>query len=111
MSFQAYINNDNVVTISGLRDACTNQFANSATVTVTVTDKDGVEVPFDNTSDSWPRPMPYVTGSNGNYCGTIPVEAQMVPERDYIAIVEATYNGIRGRWNIFFTAKHRNILR
>jgi hypothetical protein len=111
MAFQAYINNDNVVTLAGLKDVCTGAFANSATVTVTVTDKDGNEVLFDNTSDSWPRPMPYVTGSNGSYCGTIPVEAQMIPENEYIAVVNAEQSGVRGRWNIFFTAKHRDVLR
>lgn len=111
MSFQAFINNDNALTLVGLVDACSGSFANSATVEVTVTDKDGVEVTFDNTSDSWPRPMAYVATSNGVYCGIIPLEAELVPDRDYIAVIIANQSGIRGRWNVFFTAKQRNIVR
>lgn len=111
MSFQAFINNDNVVTLAGLKDACDDTFANAATVTFTVTDKDGVEVLFDNTADAWPRPMPYTIGSNGVYCGVLPLEAEMVPEQTYIAVINATQVGIRGRWNLFFTAQQRNVLR
>lgn len=111
MSFQAFINNDNVITLAGLKDACNDTFANSATVEFTVTDKDGVEVPFDNTADAWPRPMPYIAASNGVYCGVLPVEAELVPEQVYIAVIIATQTGIRGRWNLHFTAQHRNVLR
>lgn len=111
MSFQAFINNDNAITLAGLKDACTGDFANTATVEVTVTDKDGVDVTFDNTSDFWPRAMAFVASSNGVYCGVIPIEAQLVPEQDYIAVITANQAGIRGRWNLFFKAKHRNILR
>jgi hypothetical protein len=102
MSFQAFINNDNALTLAGLKDACAGSFANSATVEVTVTDKDGVDVTFDNTSDFWPRPMPYIAASNGVYCGVIPLEAELVPERDYIAVITANEGGIRGRWNVHF---------
>lgn len=111
MAFEAYINNDNAVTLAGLKDACTGLFANAATVTVTVTDKDGTEVPFDNTSDFWPRPMSYVASSKGVYCGVIPLEALLIPPEKYIAVIEAVSAGIRGRWNVFFDAKHRNVLR
>ena len=111
MSFEAFINNDNAVTLAGLKDACTGAFANAAAVDVTVTDKDGNEVVFDNTSDFWPRPLNYVASSNGVYCGIIPLEAQLIPDDDYIAIITAVSAGIRGRWNLFFTAKHRNVLR
>ncbi len=111
MAFEAFILNDNAVTLAGLKDACTGLFANAAVVTVTVTDKDGNEVEFDNTSDSWPRTMPYVTSSKGVYCGVIPLEAILVPEINYIAVIEAVSVGIRGRWNLFFKAKNRDVLR
>ncbi len=111
MSFDVFVNNDNAVTISGLTDACDGTFQNAATVEFTVTDKDGVDVTFDNTSDSWPRSMPYIVGSNGSYCGVIPIEAQLTAGQKYIAVVTANEGGVRGRWNLHFTAKHRNILR
>jgi len=111
MALEVFVNNDNAVTIAGLLDACTGLFANTATVEMTVTDKDGVDVTFDNTSDFWPRSMPFVDGSSGVYCGIIPIEAELTPEQKYIAVVTANQAGIRGRWNIHFTAKHRNVLR
>ncbi len=111
MSFQAFINNDNAVTVAGLKNVCTGDFANAAIVTITVTDKNGVEVPFDNTADAWPRPLNYVTGSNGNYCGVIPLEAVLVPKSKYIAVIIATEAGVRARWNLHFTAAHRNVSR
>lgn len=110
MSFVAFTQNDNAVTLAGLRDACDDSFANAAIVEFTVTDKDGVEVEFDNTSDSWPRPMNYTTGSNGVYCGVLPLEANLVPEQNYIAVIIAVSAGLRGRWNLFFKAKARNVL-
>lgn len=111
MSFEAFVNNDNAVTLAGLQDVCTGEFANNATLTITVTDKDGVDITFDNTADDWPRPMNYVAGSNGSYCGVIPIEAELVPKQKYIAVINANHSGIRGRWNLHFTAQHRNILR
>lgn len=110
MSFTAFVQNDNALTLGGLRDACLDSFENDATVTFTVTDKNGVDVPFDNTSDDWPRTMPYVSLSDGVYCGTIPLEVVLVPDQKYIAVIIADAGGIRGRWNLFFTAKVRNIL-
>ena len=111
MSFEAFVNQDNVITLAGLKDVCTGDWENAATVEVTVTDKDGTDVTFDNTADDWPRPMPYVTGSNGNYCGVVPQEADLIAGTKYIAVITATASGIRGRWNVFFTAAQRNILR
>lgn len=111
MSFVAFTENDNAITLAGLRDACDDSFANDATVTFTVTDKDGVDVRFDNTSDFWPRPMNYTSGSNGVYCGVLPLEVELVPEQSYIAVIIAVSGGLRGRWNLFFKAKARNVLK
>jgi len=62
-----YIENDNLIQLTGLQDAATSVYVNNATVTVTVTDRKGVNV----SGQSWPLTLSYVASSNGNYEGTL----------------------------------------
>lgn len=62
-----YAGSDNLIEVIGLRNVATDAFINTATASVRVLDSAGVEV----AGETWPVSMPYVTGSSGDYRGTI----------------------------------------
>lgn len=107
--FRAFVRNDNLVIITGLKKAVDGSFMNSASVAFTVLDRKGVEVLFDNTADEWPRAMEYIIGSEGDYVGTIPSEALLDTDQEYIARVTGAQDGIRFEFDIFFVASERKI--
>lgn len=99
---QLLIGNDQTITVSGLKDQVSGDFINDATVTVTVKTRDGANV----AGETWPLALQYVTGSDGDYRGTLEdgleltpgiyvVEARAVATDDLVAFwreeVSATY--------------------
>lgn len=80
----AYLNSDNVLTLSGLIDSITSSYQNTATVEVTLTDINGNEV----TGETWPLTMNYVSASNGVYRATL-VDTLSVSAGEYTATVTA----------------------
>lgn len=107
MTFRAFIDNTNLVTISHWTDVRDDAFLNDGIGTFFVEDaKTGQLVPLP-TDDDWPRPMSYVAGSNGNYVGILPDEAVMTHNREYNAVVTLTSpsKGLKSTWRIVFTAK------
>lgn len=68
MAEVVYISNDNLITLSGLKDASEGgDYINNAIVEVTLLDSDGNEV----AGQSWPATMSYVSGSDGIYEGIL----------------------------------------
>lgn len=90
-----YDGNDNTITLTGLQNAVSGNYLNSATVTVTVVDSDGNEV----SGQTWPTTMSYVSGSDGNYRGTL--QDAMVTTASELLTAQVTADGgagQRGYW-------------
>lgn len=103
MARVAFISNDNLVTITGLRRADAGAYLNDATVTFTVTDTEDAAV-----SGVATITMSYVSGSNGNYRGTLPDEASLVEGTNYIIKITTDGGaGLKGYWEQVFTAQRR----
>lgn len=83
------VGNDVLLKITELTNQDDGSFVNDATITVTIKDKDGVDV----TGVSWPQPMAYVGGSNGEYKVTIDRVAGFVDGVGYVAYVDITTPG------------------
>lgn len=110
MAFKTFLGNTNIVSMSGLKDVTTGLDANDATVTFDVVDAQTgalVDVPTDE--EDWPRTMTYVSGSKGNYVGTIPHDAGLIAEKKYLARVTALAPGIVGYWEVLFQVFVRRI--
>ncbi len=89
--------NDNLLEVRGLRDEVAGSYLNSATVSVTVIDATGANVG----GASWPMALAYVTGSNGNYRGTLPYTLGIAEGSRYTAIVQVNGGpGLVGRWEL-----------
>ncbi len=76
--------NDNLLELLALKDVVADTFVNSASVDVTLVDKDDVEV----TGETWPLTMLYVTASDGEYRATLVDTLGLVPDDLYTAIIE-----------------------
>lgn len=100
-----YIDNDNILRVTGLADSISAAYMNAATVTVTLYESDGVT---EVTGQSWPQTMAYEAGSNGNYRITLFDTLVLTHNRKYLAIVEAD-NGTneKGHWEILVRAQTR----
>lgn len=90
-----YDQNDNLVTLSGLRDEQTEEYIADATVGATVKDKYGVAI----AGQDWPLVMDYVTGSDGNYQGVL--EAALEVDVGEKVTVEVTVDAGNGREAFF----------
>lgn len=80
-----YVSNTNILEVRGLQEAISGDYANGATVSVTIVDECGTAV----SGQSWPIAMSYVSGSNGDYRATIPNTVQLTAGRTYFAQVSA----------------------
>lgn len=67
MSLLIYVDNDNLLTVDGVRDVSDGSFINTATVTATLKDADGVDV----VGQVFPTTLTYVAASDGKYQGTL----------------------------------------
>ncbi len=76
--------NDNLLELIDLKDVVADAFANSATVTVTLVDKDDVNV----VGESWPLTMNYVAASNGLYRAVLKDTLTLVVDDLYTAKVD-----------------------
>lgn len=86
---------DNVLELSGLKNEVTGAFINTATVTATLVDREGVEV----TGQSWPTAMPYVAASDGVYRGTLSDSLDLTKFETYTAQITADAGpGLRQYW-------------
>jgi len=79
-----YINSDNIVEVLGVENVPTSEYLNNADVTLTLVDAASkVEI----IGQTWPLTLSYVTGSDGDYRGTIRNEAVLNPHQQLIAQV------------------------
>lgn len=79
-----YINEDNIVELSGVTDALTGEYVNDATVMYDLKDADGNII--SNLSNVV---MDYVTGTNGVYRGVIPSTTDISEKRIYYVEITA----------------------
>lgn len=84
MALTAYLNSDNVISISGLKDVIADTYINSATVQVTLKDANGNNV----SGETWPLAMNYISASNGIYRATL-TDTLSVSAGSYTAVVTA----------------------
>ena len=95
MAEGVYVENDNVITLVGLKNKVSGAWINDATVTVTLLDEYGTEV----SGQSWPATLSYVAASNGEYQATLEDVLNLSPDVEYIAKVTADGGvGLKGVW-------------
>ncbi len=102
-----FVNNDNYVELSALKNAITDVFINDATVTVTVKDTDGIEIGLPS-GESFPKTMAYVADSDGIYRVTFDKETEWIVGTKYVATIIATSSGLDAEWTIDIIVKVRD---
>lgn len=86
MSIQTLrIDSDNLLTVDGLYDNVAAEYANSATVQVTLLDPSGAEV----SGVTWPLALTYVPSSSGRYRVVLPDALQLQNFQSYTAVITA----------------------
>lgn len=104
MSTTVYIDNSNVILLSGLHSEIDDAFVSDATVTVTIKDADGANV----AGTTWPKTMSYVSASDGNYRAILPDTIVLMEFADYTAEITASAGADRvGRWSVAIDAIKR----
>lgn len=103
-AFIVLVENDNVVELFELRNPITGAFLNAATVDITITDSEGVEV----TGETWPLTIPYVTGSNGIYRVILDKVLGFIAGQRYTAVINAAEAGLDAKWTLDYLAKVRD---
>ena len=102
MAFIIYIDNDNLIELTGLNDK--DGLINDATVEVTIVDTKDLEVE----GIVWPLTMD-PTGSNGDYEAVIDKAAEFLENTGYRAIIIVTASAGRdGKWEKKFTPQLRS---
>ena len=90
-----FYGNDMVLELTDLTNEVTGVNANAATVTVSLTDANGIAV----TGDTFPKVMTYVTGSNGVYRTGLLDTLSLIRGARYIAKISADAGaGLQGYW-------------
>lgn len=101
-----FVANTNVLDLTGLRNELTDAYINSATVTVTVKDEEGVEV----AGQVWPLVMSYVAASDGNYRAFLADTLPFVAKAKYTAFIEANGGAnLVGHWEFHFKPTTRSV--
>ena len=85
MSLTLYIDNDNVIELSSLKNFITDAYINDATVTATLYDTDDVEV----VGQTWPLTLAYAAATDGIYRGVLEYDLSVdIAGSMYIAKVD-----------------------
>lgn len=100
-----FVANTNVLELLGLKNEISGAFINTATVTVTVKDKDTLAAV---TGMTWPAPMPNVAASQGDYRLILEDDLALIAKKNYIAFIDAD-NGPneKGHWEFPFKPETR----
>lgn len=99
-----YVDNTNLVELSGLKSAVEDEFISDATVRLTVKDEAGANV----TGQTWPATLTYVDASDGVYRGIIEDDVAIEAGTTYIAHIDANAGANRiGHWEFAFVPKTR----
>lgn len=101
---QLLIGNDQLINVIGAQDAVTEFYLNAATVTARVTDLDGNDV----AGQSWPTPLAYLAGTDGNYQGTLEDGMVLTAGQSYLIKVTIDNGGDEiGYWQFPRIARYR----
>jgi hypothetical protein len=96
MALGVYFSSDNLLEVTGLKNAASGNFVNNATVTANIVDSDGNAV-----TNATNISLSYISGSNGNYRGTIPDTADIDRSAEYVAQITADGGaGLKAYWEI-----------
>ncbi len=99
-----YLNNDNLVTLTGLKDVAADAFVNNGTVQLTIKNSSDVDV----SGITWPLTMDPESGDNGDYAVIVEQTAVFVDEADYVAVVVVSGSGVGdAEWQIPLRASVR----
>jgi hypothetical protein len=99
-----YISNDNLLTVSDLKNAATGLYINDATVSVTLVNKTSVPV----AGQTWPQSMEWVAGSNGVYRATMEDDLVLTAGQLYTAKISVDAgNDFKASWELPLTATIR----
>ena len=99
-----YLSNDNVIELNGLKNASTDAFLNSATVTFTLKDSAGTAV-----TDADTITMSYVASSDGIYRGTLIDTVSLSKNTLYTCEITANAGaGLQGFWIVPVRALDRH---
>lgn len=97
-----YIGNDNLITLKGLYDVVAGAYANSATVTWTITHNGGPNIASGT--------LTYVAGSRGTYTGVIEEDVNFTGHPHYHLNVTADAGSDRiAYWSHFFVPVVRDV--
>lgn len=77
--------NDNLLEVIDLKNVVTDTFVNTATVTATLVDSEGVDV----VGESWPITLAYVAASDGLYQAILKDTLTLAPGDLYTAKIDA----------------------
>lgn len=99
-----WVGNDTPIKVIGLRESVNGALQNNlTTVSVSIRDDDGVALsPAVNVT------MSFISGSDGDYLGTIPYTASLTAGKNYKIFVEANAGAnMVGHWEIRAVARAR----
>ena len=99
---QIYLNNSNVMRLTGLRNVRTGDVIADADVELTLLDPDGDEV----AGQTWPVTLAPEGG--GTYFVVLPPSLNIDRGTSYDAVVTATGGGATGEWHCSLFATRRN---
>jgi hypothetical protein len=103
MAKKIYRENDNLITVDGLRDITSSgDYLNSATVEANLYDGDGVLV-----TPSGGIALSYVADSDGKYEGVIQSTEDLELGQYYVLHIDAAEAGAVGHWEIEVEVKQR----
>lgn len=103
MNAKLYVGNDNLVTVTGLFDRVLGQYVNAASVTATVLDQNGATV----SGITLPISLAYLSGSNGDYYGTLGQALNIIDGASYKAVITASSLAGEALWTIPVQAINR----
>jgi|SRR5687768_790342 len=99
-----FIDNDNMLQISGVRDAANGLYLNGASLEVTLID---AATETEIAGQVWPAAMSYVNGSNGVYRLTLEYDLDVTSQQALIARLVGSPNGLRLSLRIPVVASYR----
>jgi len=101
MSLLGFIENDNLLTVDGVQDTTDDSFINTATVTASLKDAAGVDVP----GQTFPLALTYVAASDGKYQGLLEDTLTLAVQTPYTLTIDIDAGaGLIGKFEIPFDA-------
>ena len=99
-----YMDNDNLLSVTGLKNASSGSYMNDATVTATLVDSTGTTV----TGQTFPVTLSYVADTDGNYQATLDDALSLTEGSVYTATISATTSsGLTASWEVAMKAIKR----